>query len=78
MTHPTRIPPTRDAPPFPPPPADHAFDAASHAEQTLRSTAADIAASMLDDCSGTPAGIAARLIELAEPIADWIRDGSRP
>lgn len=48
------------------------------AEQTIRSNALTIAVDLLGDCSGTSAGIAARLIELAEPIADWIRDGSQP
>lgn len=47
-------------------------------EQAIRSDAAGIAATLLGDCAGTTAGVAARLVELAEPIADWIRDGSRP
>lgn len=47
-------------------------------EQAIRSDAVGVAVDLLGDCSGTAAGIAARLIELAEPIADWIRDGTTP
>lgn len=47
-------------------------------EQAVRADAASTAAQLLGDCSGTPAGIAARLIELAEPIAAWIADGTHP
>jgi hypothetical protein len=30
------------------------------------------------DVTGTAAGLSAHLVELAGPIADWIRDGSQP
>jgi hypothetical protein len=47
--------------------------------QQIRAEAVVTAAYMIGgDIAGTAAGVAAHLIELAEPIADWIRDGSRP
>jgi hypothetical protein len=47
--------------------------------QRIRADAVIVASQLLGDgITGTTDAIAAYLIELAEPIADWIRDGSRP
>lgn len=46
--------------------------------QQIRADAVIVASQLIGDCSGTAAGMAAHLIELAGPIADWIRAGSQP
>lgn len=47
-------------------------------DQECRSRALDVAAYVMGDTSGTVVGVANHLIDLAEPLADWIRDGARP
>lgn len=47
-------------------------------EQECRAWALDVAAYVMGDTSGTVVGVANHLIDLAEPLATWIRDGARP
>lgn len=47
-------------------------------EQEIRARALDVASYVIGDASGTVNGVAQHLIDLAEPLVDWIRDGQRP
>jgi hypothetical protein len=47
-------------------------------ESEIRARALDVASYVIGDVSGTVNGIANHLIDLAEPLVDWIRDGFRP
>lgn len=47
-------------------------------EQQIRARALDVASYVIGDVSGTVNGVAQHLIDLAEPLVDWIRDGKRP
>lgn len=48
------------------------------AEQEIRARALDCAAYVIGDISGTVRGVAQHVIDMAEPLVGWIRDGSRP
>lgn len=47
-------------------------------DQEIRARALDVAAYVIGDVSGTVAGVAQHLVDLAEPLVDWIRAGQRP
>jgi hypothetical protein len=47
-------------------------------EQQLRESALNTAAYIIGDVSGTPHGVANHVIDLAEPLLEWLRTGRRP
>jgi hypothetical protein len=59
--------------------ADHAAPEITREQWwQLRESALNTAAYIIGDVSGTPHGLANHVIDLAEPLLEWLRTGRRP